>query len=200
VSFVVARRILVPVAVAAALGVALTGCGGSPRGVDTAATTGAGAPVRPHASPAELRWGRQVERFVAGLVPDLRRLQQLTGGGPGIGAAGTRLDPRVLVPGAKRRQFEETMTALAACSPAFAATVPAAPTEQLRSVRSTVAHGCGSLAQVPQLVRADVLRARSPADVHRELLVEAAAQADEGVRSIVDGLSTLRRLVGGPSG
>ena len=74
--------------------------------------------------------------------------------------------------------------------------MPQAPTDRLRPVRLTLVHACAQLERVPELLRADVLGARSPAGVDRGGVDEAAAHADEGVRSIVDGLATLRRLLG----
>ena len=49
---------------------------------------------------------------------------------------------------------------------------------------------------MPETLRDDVLAARSPAGVDRAALKEAAAHADEGVRSIVDSLTSLRRVLG----
>ena len=62
----------------------------------------------------------------------------------------------------------------------------------------TVLSNDGALAveRVPETLRDDVLAARSPADVDRAALKEAAAHADEGVRSVVDSLTSLRRLLG----
>ena len=173
--------------------VAVAGCGSD---VGGQATTAIAPPSRARASAAELRWQRQVERFVAGLLPELRRLQQLTGGGPDTGAAGFRLDKRIFVPGPRRRQFVATMAELSRCGRIFRAAVPHPPTRRLRSTRATFAHACRALAAVPLVLRSEVLRARSPADVDRDSLTAAVARAREGVRLVVDGLATLRRLLG----
>ena len=63
---------------------------------------------------------------------------------------------------------------------------------------STFAHACSQLELVPRLLRSPVLLATSPAGVNRDVLSEAAARADEGVRSVVDGLATLRRVLRSP--
>jgi len=153
-------------------------------------------PERVQASPEELRWARQVDRFAAALVVDLRRLERLTGGGPKAGVAGRRLDPRIFATASTRRQFESTMTALAVCGASLDAAVPEAPTARLRSVRATLAHACAQLELVPELLREAVLRAQSPRDVDRASVAAAAGRADEGVRSVVDGLATMRRVLG----
>jgi hypothetical protein len=173
----------------------LAGCGGDGGGGGQAdpVTTTAQAP-QPTAE--ELRWAQRFDAFVTGLLPDLRRLERLTGGGPKTGTVGNRLDPRIFAPGPERRQFEAAMTALAACRPVLAATVPPAPTARLRRARATLVQACGQLEQVPAVLRADVLRAGSPAGVKPAVLAEAAARAGEGVRSLVGGLTTLRRLLG----
>ena len=88
------------------------------------------------------------------------------------------------------------MTGLGACSITLAALVPRAPTVRLRPARATLAHACSRLEQVPSALQAPVLRATSPAGVEPGALRYAAASAGEGVRGIVDGLTTVRRLVG----
>jgi hypothetical protein len=147
------------------------------------------------ATAAELRWAQRLEGFVAGLLPELERLQRLTAGDSKAGSAGTKLDPRIFAPGPHRRHFEATLVALADCGPALREAVLRPPTERLRPVRATVAHACGQLEQASSILRAEVLDAGSPAAVERRALVEASQRADEAVRSLVDGLSTLRLLV-----
>jgi hypothetical protein len=137
-----------------------------------------------------------VDRFAAGLLPDLRRLERLTGGSATTGAAGTRLDPGIFEPGATRQEFETTMTGLAACAVTLRATLPKAPSRRLRPVRRTLVHACRELGLVPDVLREDVLAARSAGDLDRAAVREAAAHATEGVRSIVDSLTSLRRLLG----
>src|SRR5262249_33061513 len=109
------------------------------------------------------------------------------------------LDPRIFVPGPTRRRFETTMTGLAACGVTLAAKVPQPPTERMRSVRSTFVHACTQLELVPELLRDDVLRARSPARVRGQTVGGAAGRAGGGVRSVVGGLATMRRLLATPS-
>jgi hypothetical protein len=87
------------------------------------------------------------------------------------------------------------MTGLAACGPTLQATLPKAPSNRLRPVRRTLVHACSELERVPETLRDDVLAARSPADLDRAAVREAAAHADEGVRSVVDSLTSLRRLL-----
>jgi hypothetical protein len=158
------------------------------------ATTATVSPP-PGTPAAELAWARRVDAFAAALLPDLRRLERLTGGGGKRGAVGARLDPRIFEPGPTRSRFETTMTALAACGVTLDAYVSEPPTARMGGVRATLAHACTALEAVPTLLRADVLRATSQAGVDRSVLQEASGRADEGVRSIVDGLSTMRRLL-----
>jgi hypothetical protein len=168
----------------------LGGCGGG--GAET--TTAETQPLR--GTGAELRWTASAERFAGGLLPDLKRLERLTGGGGTGAAVGTRLDPRIFRPGPARRAFQTAMTSLAACGTTLRATLPKAPSPRFRPVRRTLVHACAQLELVPELLRAEVLRARSARDVDRSVLKEAAAHAGEGVRSIVDSLTSLRRLLG----
>ena len=189
------RRAGLRLVLALAVVVTVGGCGGDVGGQATTATQ---PQSRARASAAELRWQRQIEGFVAGLLPELRRLQELTGGGANTGAAGFRLDPRVFVPGPKRRQFVATMAELSRCGPAFKAAVPPPPTPRLRPIRATFAHACHVLEAVPFLLRSEVLRASGAADVDRDSLAAAVARAREGVRLVVDGLATLRRLLARP--
>jgi hypothetical protein len=166
--------------------VLLAGCGGG--GGATTAQTAA----------EELAWGQRVEAFVAGLLPDLRHLERLTGGGGKAGAVGLRLDRGMFVEGPKRRQFEAAMTTLQACRAELAGAVPPAPTERLLPVRATLVQACTQLERVPALIGSEVLHARTPADVDHEVVVEAAGRADEGVRSVVSSLATLHRLLASP--
>jgi hypothetical protein len=151
---------------------------------------------RAQASPEELQWARQVDGFAAGLVPSLRQLERLTGGGPKTGAMGRRLDPRIFSPGPRRAQFLAAMTVLAACGTSLEATVPQPPTRRLDSARATLVHACAQLELVPAILRSAVLRAGSPVGVAREDVNDAKGRAGEGVRSLVDGLATLRRVLG----
>ena len=167
----------------------LGGCGGGGSG-----TTTGSQPLQ--GTPEELRWALAVDRFAGGLLPDLRALERLTGGRTTTGTAGTRLDPRIFRPGRTRQQFESTMTGLAACGTTLRATLPKAPSARLRPVRRTLVHACSELESVPGILREDVLAARSSAGLHRSVVTEAAAHANEGVRSVVDSLTSLRRLLG----
>jgi hypothetical protein len=139
---------------------------------------------------------QKLDAFARRLVPDLRLLEQLTGGSAQTGTVGTRLDRRVFVPGATRRRLEATLTALEACGTVLRATVPAAPTQRLRPMRATVVHACDQLEQAASILRADVLTATSSAGVDRGALGEASRRAGEGVRSLAGALSTLQTLVG----
>jgi hypothetical protein len=170
----------------------LAGCGGGGNGTTSTEPSSA--------SRAEFRWGLQVEAFVNDLLPDLRRLERLTGGGPKTGAIGKRLDPRIFRPGLQRRQFEASMAALTSCGLALEGGVPLAPTERLGTVRTTLVQACTQLEQVPKLLRDEVLRASSPSGVDPGALEEAAGRAAEGVRSVVGSLATLQRLVATPPG
>jgi hypothetical protein len=168
------------------------GCGGGHGSPASATTTQA---QELHASAEEVRWAAEVDGFAARLVPDLRRLERLTGGGAKIGAFGRRLDRRIFVPGPQRRQFEAAMTTLAACGPTLSATVPRAPTARLRTVRATLVQACTQLERVPELLRHAVLRARTPGGLDPGVLSEAAGRGDEGVHGVVDALSTMRRVL-----
>jgi hypothetical protein len=126
----------------------------------------------------------------------MQRLEQLTGGGPKIGAIGSSIDPRVFRPGAQRRQFEAAMTTLRRCELVLDGAVPPAPTERLETVRATLAQACTQLEQVPKLLRAEVLQADEPADVDPGAVEEAAGRVGEGVRSLVGSVATLHRLMG----
>jgi hypothetical protein len=179
------------VMLALVLAVAAAGCGGA----RTPAATTARAQAATGATDAERRWQREVERFAAGLLPEFRRLQQLTGGGGKRGIVGGRLDPRIFDPGHERRRFVTTMAALPRCNRTLDATVPRAPTRRLRPVRVALVHVCNALADVPRLIRADVLGARDPTEVDRELFAAAARRAQDAARLVVDGLTTLRRVL-----
>jgi hypothetical protein len=169
--------------------VVLAGCGGGGSGT----TTGA----RPlDGTDAELRWALAVDRFASGLLPDLRRLARLTGGDANAGVAGTRLDPRIFQPGATREQFKFTMTSLAACGLSLKAGLPKAPSARLQSVRRTLVHACSEFELVPDVLREDVLGAGSAGQVKRATVEEAASHANEGERSVVDALTSVRRLLG----
>ena len=109
---------------------------------------------------------------------------------------GRRLDPRIFSRGPQRAQFLAAMTALAACSTSLDAAVPQPPTERLASARATLVHACAQLELVPGILRPAVLRAGSPAGVAREDVTDAKQRAGEGVRSLVDGLATIRRVLG----
>jgi len=167
----------------------LAGCGGG--GSPTTTTT---QPVS--ATAEELRWAILVETFVSGLLPDLQRLERLTGGSRTTGAIGSRLDPRIFRPGTQRQQFEDAMRALTTCRVVLNGEIPPAPTERLRPVRLTLLQACKQLELVPKLLRAEVLEAGKPADVDPDALEEAKGRVGEGVRSLVGSLATLQRLLG----
>jgi hypothetical protein len=174
------------------LAAAAAGCGGGGRPQATATT----AQARSAVTASERLWRLQVERFAAGLLPELRRLEQLTGGSRKTGVAGVRLDPRIFTPGRVRRSFTTTMAGLSRCGHDLDAAVPPAPTRRLRPVRVAFSHACGALAEVPVLIRSNVLEAGSAGEVDRDLLAVAARRAGDGVRLLADGLAILRRALG----
>jgi len=129
-------------------------------------------------------------------VPDLRTLERLTGGSAKTGAMGRKLDRRIFVPGPTQRRFESALTGLEACGTTLKGSLPAAPTTRLRPVRQTLVHACAQLERVPALLRDEVEAASSPAKVDPGALTSAAVSAQEGVRGIVDGLASVRRVLG----
>ena len=62
-------------------------------------------------------------------------------------------------------------------------------------MRKTLAQACTQLELVPGLLRDEVLRARTPADVDAGAVEEAAGRGREGVRGVVVALTTLRRIL-----
>jgi hypothetical protein len=194
------RRALGKAVTVAAVVALVAGCGGgsddSGRASSAAATTT--TTPRVTATAAERRWKLRVERFAAGLLPALRSVQTLTGGGPKAGAFGPRLDRRVFLPGPTRRTFVSAMDTLSRCGPALRASVPAAPTRRLRPVGTALTHACRTLEAVPPLIRAEVLTARSAADVDPRAYGAAAAQTRDGVRLLIDGLATQHRVLESP--
>jgi hypothetical protein len=185
----------VPAVLAAA--VLLTGCAGGGSSAVTDTTT---QPPARALGGDELLWARKLELFARRLVPELRRLERLTGGSAKIGTVGTRVDRRVFGRTATRRQLEATLTALEACGTVLRATVPRAPTQRLRRVRATVVHACDQLEQAASILRADVLTATSRAGIAPGALEEASQRAGEGVRSLAGALSTLQTLARAGSG
>ncbi len=186
---------------ALAASVVLGGCGGSggePSATatrpTTTATTTATATVP--ASAAERRWQRQVELFTAGLLPALRTVQQLTGGGRTTGAFGESLDRRLFAPGAQRRAFSSAMATLARCEATFGALVPEPPTRRLRPARVALAHACLALGSVPELIGREVLAAGSAAGVDPQARRAARTRTREGVTLLVDGLTIVQRVLG----
>jgi hypothetical protein len=191
--FLTTRASLPLIALLAAL-VVTGGCGGSsPEPTPTATRTRAAAT----ASPAERSWRRQVQIFASSLLPALRSVQDLTGGSRTAGAFGERLDPRLFVPGPKRRAFLSALETFSRCAATLEAVVPAAPTGRLRPVRVALVHACRSLELVPPLIRQEVLAASSAAEVDPQARTAAATRTQEGVTLLVDALAILERVLGG---
>jgi hypothetical protein len=183
-----------PAAVLAVAALALTSCGGK-AGTPTAGPD-ATQRVQPGAQrAAELKWRRQAERFVAGLALELARLRAATGGSARAGPVGNRIDPRVLVGGTQRQSFVGVTAALGHCAADLAAAAPQPPTARLQPVRTALANACVALASVARLLEDAVRAAGSSGHVYAGALDVARGQAQEGVQTLVDALTTLRRVL-----
>jgi hypothetical protein len=166
---------LTVVAATAATVLGAAGCGTR---AHPATTSGAHAAAP---SPAELRWRADVRRFAAGLVVALRQVQAATGGGA-AGAVGARLQPAVLAPGVRRRRYDAALAALVHCGETLQAEVPAPPAPRFTPVRTSLTAACTSLASAARELTG-LAGARTPA--------LARAEARQGVRLVVDALTTL---------
>jgi hypothetical protein len=126
-----------------------------------------------------------VRRFAAALVTELRVVQAATGGGRG-GPVGVRLERAAAAPGASRRRYVLALGALARCADTLATVVPGPPAPRFAPVRSTLRAACTALAGAARTL-AGAEGDRPPA--------LARAQAREGVRLVVDALTTLTRAL-----